>query len=159
MMEIVLHGNIEEHSDVTVRDSVEHLSPALGRPHEAGQAELSELMTRCRLRGLNQFGEIADADLARFEQGVHDPESIGIAEKSESSRQCLGVVGIEEGDRARIDTGMIMGFFRHTATVPRSTSEYKLICSGVRNPTEVSIQEVLRGPVRRDVSLMLESER
>jgi hypothetical protein len=94
-VEIVLDSHVEEHPDVTVGYPIEDLPTLLAGSDQTGQTQLAELMTRCRLAHLDETGEIAHAQFARFQQGIDHPEAAGICQQLEALRQQHGVIGFQ----------------------------------------------------------------
>ena len=98
VVQVMLDGNVEQHPDVAISDPVVHLAPAFGGANQSGEAQLTKLMARRGLRGVDQTGKITDADLPSFEEGVDDPKPVGVGEQAETRRKRLGVLGAEQGD-------------------------------------------------------------
>ena len=61
VVEVMLHGDVDQQADVDVGDSIEHLAPLLAGFDQAGEPELAELVAGRRLGGANYLSELAYA--------------------------------------------------------------------------------------------------
>lgn len=109
-VEIVLDGDIEEKADVTVGHLVEDLTPLLASSHETGQPELTKLMARGRLAGIDQTGQLADTELAALDEGIDHAEPSRVSEKLESLGEHQGRIMVEQIVRQKLMLTDWLGF-------------------------------------------------
>ncbi len=93
VVEVVLHGYIEQEPDVRVRHAVEHRSTGLATSHQTDQPELSQLVTGGGLRGLNDGSKIPDTELSGLQECVHHSYPSRISQHLESGRQLHRIFG------------------------------------------------------------------
>lgn len=96
IMEIVLHGHVEEQSDMAVGDPVEDLTTLFAGPHQTGEPKLAELMAGARLGRLCQQGEVADTKLAPCDQGIDNAHPPWIGQQLEPFSDDLRRVEVEK---------------------------------------------------------------
>jgi len=60
--------------------------------YQTGEPELSELMARRGFRCADDGGEVADAELTSFQEGIYHAKPYGVGEELETSGEVLGVV-------------------------------------------------------------------
>ena len=77
----MLPGDIEKHSHVRIIKAVEHHPTVAARLHDSGGSEKTKCMRDIRLGRARRSGDIADAELPRFEQCVEKAGASGVAQQ------------------------------------------------------------------------------
>lgn len=101
VVDVVLHGDVEEQAHVAVGDLVEDLTALLASSNQAGETELTQLMARRGLAGTDQLGEVPNTELASSHQSVDDAKSPRVGEEPESLCEHIGRLLVEKALRKR----------------------------------------------------------